>query len=217
VSALLTGVEDKVRRLLPNGGDRFTDTRLADYIRLADCAIRENAEIEWASTELDLVAGALYYPLPTDVIEVRSVEFSRDGSIYDSTLRPVTIEELDRCSLHWQDDTATEPEFYGLLSQPGIYNWSKLLLWKKMDVVTSETVRVNYVKSRAAAGDLAAVDVPDSVQYEVYVPFVMALCCAEFDVSEAEQRIAIYLANVPKVWSRYQNPYGEDPVRAGLP
>lgn len=216
MSALLTGVEDKVRRLLPNGGERFDDTRMGDYIRLADCAIREEAEIEWASEEIDLIAGALYYPIPADVIEVRSVEFSRDGTIYDSSLRPVTFAELDRCSLHWQDDEATEPEYYGVLSQPGTMNWSRLLVWKKMAAVSGETIRVNYIKSRATTGDLAAVTMPDSVQYEVYVPFVMALCCAEFDVQMAERYMAEYLTNIPKVWMRYQNQYGEDPVRVGV-
>ena len=203
MAALVTAATEKVRNMLPGHSTRFSDARIKSAIHLADLAIREECELEWASYEIELLDGAMYYTLPTDVVQVKSVEFSRDGIVYDQMLEAVTIMDMDELSLTWQDDTATSPSVFSVVSVPGTEDYSKLLVWRPCAATSGEKVRVNYVKCRAAESDINSVEVPDNIIPLVYLPSVLGHLLASEDPDNARAYMAEYYRNLPRVRARY--------------
>ena len=203
MSALISGVTSKVRALVPNHDGRWDDAAVQSLIHLADLAIREEGQIEWATHEFDMIDGAYYYSLPTDVIEVRSVEFSRDGLVYEDWLKCVSLRDMDEISLTWQDDAGSTPTYFSLLSTPGTATYSKIMIYPKILSTSGQKIRVNYTKSRTAESDLSGQSLPDEVQDQVYVPYVLSLMQQHRDPALAKQYMDIYRDNMRRVRARY--------------
>ena len=200
----------KVRNLAPDTSARWSDAYIRKLIHLADMAIKEEGETQWASQEIDLQDGASYYTLNDTGVSIRSVEFASDGSNYDRYLHPTTLWRLDKLSLTWADDTSTEPEYYCVFSTPGEPN-AKIMIYRYIASTSGEKIRVNYV---ACVPDndvsMVAVTAPEWVQDAVYVPYVMSLLYSPADINVALNYWLAYQAGIGRVKERYRMPYAED-------
>lgn len=205
MGALISGVTSLVRAMAPDHENRWSDDLIESAIFLADTAIREEADVEWASYEISLVDGAIYYALPTEVIGVSSVEFSTNGTLYDEWVYPVTMQDMDEISYTWETDTGTRPEMYFLQSAPGTTNYSKIALWRPIVTVGSQKVRVNYTKCVATVGDLSAATMPDDIQQEVYLPYVLFLLMVAVNPQEAAAYLAQYKNRIGWARSRFSH------------
>lgn len=204
MSALLTGVTDRVKRLVPNYGSRWTDALIQSVVHLADAAVREEAETVWKSHDITLNGGALWYSLPNDVVTVESVMYSIDGTDFDKPLYPAAFAELDRMSYSWNDDTGISPTYYSLWCAPGTSDYSRIMIWPAVSAATAEKIRVNYLGAYSDEGALAAVDVPDWVQDRVYVPFVLGVLLRLEDPDRAEDHMAEFYGRLPEVYAAYR-------------
>lgn len=191
--------------MAPDHDSRWSDSEIQTMIHIADLAVREEAEVEYASYEIDLVNGAYYYTLPNDVTDVRSVEFSRDGLVYDGGfLECVTLEEMDDISLTWQTDTGSFPSVFSLMSVPGTKSYSRILIWRPIPTTSGQKVRVNYVKCRPTEASLSGLTMPDEIQEKVYVPYVLSLMeQTKEGAGMAAEYMAEYKRNLGRVKARY--------------
>lgn len=202
---VLAGVREKIRLLTPEYIGRWSDAFIDDLTVLADNAIREEAETVWKSHTINLNAYALWYSLPHDVVSVGSVQYSRDGVTYDVELQPKSMDELDRISVSWYDDYGVEPNVYSLWCAPGTSNWSRILLWRPLSAVDTDIVRVNYIGCYPDDTDLSAVEVPDWVQDQVYVPFVMSILMRTEDPRASAEYLAEYYRRLPEVYAAFRS------------
>jgi hypothetical protein len=203
--ALVSGVTSMVRTLAPGHDDRWSDARIENTIHLADLAICEAAEVVWASYEIDLNDGAMYYALPDEVVAVRTVEYSYDGINYEAVLTPISLDDLDRISTTWQDDSGVGPQYYVLLSAPGTPGYSQILLWRPVASTSGEKIRINYVKCRPDASDLSGVEMPNDIMETVYLPYVLAVLFSEEDPALSEGYMAEFNRGLWRLATRYNH------------
>ena len=202
MSALISGVTALARAMAPDHQDQWTDANVQSAIHLADLAICEEVGVVWATHEIPLIDGAIYYALPDDIVKVRAVEYAVDGSTFDEVLKCVTLPEMDDIDMNWQDAAGT-PSLFSLLSVPGTDSYSKIMVWKPILSVASQAVRINYLGCRAAEADLSGVDTPDEIQQSLYLPYVMSLMKQGEDPMEAAGYMVEYRKNVSKAKSKY--------------
>lgn len=175
-TTLVASVTAKVRNTLPNAGSRWTDSFIRSMIHVADLILREQAEIDWGTTDITLTQDGIYFALPTGCIWVGAVVYSNDGTNFDDgVLWPVTINELDVLDPTWPDTSGTKPTHYFMLSTPGMDS-TRIAIYPKMSAVTGEKIRVSYL--RAYVDNSLAIDsltVPNFLEDSFYVPMVLSL------------------------------------------
>ena len=201
MGALVTGVTALVRAMAPDHESRWSDSFVSSAIFLADSAIREEADVMWASYEFSMVDGAIYYALPTEIVGIRSVEFSRDGgTTYDIWLHAVTLPDMDDIDYKWQTSTGATPEMYFLQSAPGTTNYSKIGIWRPVVTAGNQKIRVNYTKCITTEAGLSGVTMPDEIMQEVYLPYVLSLLMGHIDPQEARAYLMEYNKKIG--WAR---------------
>ena len=146
MGAIASEVTAKVRLRSPDLAGRWTDADIQKLVHLADLAVKESCETYWAAEEINLHNGTMYYGLPDNIIAVRSVEFSSDGTDYDYVVKPIIYDELDGFSYKWPDHTGTIPEYFLVFSAPGVNGYSRIMIWRPIATVTNEKIRVNCIK-----------------------------------------------------------------------
>jgi len=208
---VVSDVTTKIRGLVPDSTTRWSDNHIQRLIHLADCSISDECETTWGSADISLIDDGHYYPLPSDVIQVTSVEMSLDGTNFDDGfLRPTTYERLDGFNENWIDDRGTQPRHFLLLGTPGVPTVSSIMVYRPLSSVSGEAIRVNYLRSypnNNAAFE--AKTVPDWVEDQVYMPYVMSLLYAPSDVKMALKYWREYLDNIPDVRSKFRSKYGD--------
>lgn len=191
--ALLSTVTAKIRNRVPESSDRWSDSVVYSHILLADMIARENCDLSWATTDIPLVAGALYYDLPTTTIGVGAVLFSSDGTNFNKyELAPADIADLDYLDYRWRDTTRDRPTHYVLLGAPGTAS-SRIMLWPKLSAPTTETVRVKYLNAIVNMSlSLTSASVAGHIEDIVYVPLTLGLLygTAEPETADAYLREA---------------------------
>lgn len=200
---LINEITSMIRLMAPDSANRWSDARIKTAAHLADLAVCEFGDAVYASYEIELVDGAMYYDLPSDIVDVRSVEYSSDGVTYDTLLKAISIQELDRISTTWQDDTGTSPSVYVLLSVPSSGRYSRILLWRPVSATSGEKVRVNYTKCRVEKADLDAVSAQQDAIHGLYVPYSLALLYAADNASMAAEYMGEYRRNIDKFKVRF--------------
>jgi|GEM_PF-5047628 len=190
MSAVVTGVKAKLADLLPDqigSGKRWSDALVGGYIMAADAAVRDRCETLWYSQAIDLVDDQIEYDLNSRFITIKSVEFSSDGTNYDDFLQPATLGDFDDVSQLWRLDRSARPEFYALLSAPGLPDTTgsaddsaKIVIYRGISSTSGEKIRVN-----GYGIGLTSSAVPDDIQYKVHVPYVMAMLLAHQDTRSA--------------------------------
>ena len=197
-----------VRAMAPDYELRWTDSMIAQAVYLADMVTCEAADAEWATHDIVLQDGINTYDLPEDAISVHSVRYAYDGTDFDEILTPVMVDHLDEFSITWQEDCGS-PTHYWLLSAPGVEDYSKIVFWRTVSTVGSETVRVNYLKVRDGLTDSTAVDAPQEVIQRVYVPYVLSLLRAGEEPDEAEVMMQEFRREMHRVRGLYRHPASE--------
>jgi hypothetical protein len=172
---------------------------------MADLAICEAAEVEWASYVIELNDGEMYYTLPSDIISVRTVEYSFDGVTYEKVLTPATLEDLDRISIGWQDDTGSDPSLYVLLSAPGSGDNSQILVWRPVASTSGEKIRINYTKCRENVSSLASVTAPNDIMETVYLPYVLSILFTDEDMELANMYMGQFQRGLSRLKVRYNH------------
>lgn len=193
-----------VRAMAPDYDWRYTDSQIEQLIHLADLAIREDGDVEWASHDITLVDGQSWYSMPSEVVKIQTVLYSTDGVVFDDLLIQTTVSEMDLLGCRWQDDTGTPSRFL-VISSPGIDSYSYLRVWPYPSATSGDAVRVNYTKVRESVSDLSGLDVPDRVQQNVYLPYVLAMLRQGEEPDEAEVYMQEFKRGMRKVRAEYQH------------
>ena len=213
MSAVQANVLIKLQDLLPNqiGTNRkWATADVERHIMFADRLVRERTGNLYHQQEISLVADTLEYALDSEFIDIVSVEFASDGSTYDWYLRPVTLDDLDKISLSWRDDGGTRPEFYTLIGAPGISR-TKVLIYRQMSAVDSQTIRVTGIGMGATDSDC-----PSDVQNKCHVPHVMAVLLAKENPQLAAEWFGKYLQGCEVVRRRTLSRYAGGTSRVGV-
>ena len=204
---LLQELTSMVRAMAPDYEYRWSDDMIHRAAHIADLAICEQAEAIWAQHDIPLVAGQAIYDLPDDIIWLKNVQFCRDGVNFEVVLTPVVPQDLDNLSPRWQSDTGP-PTLYALLSQPGIEDYSKLIVWR-VPTAAGQLIRLNYLQARNEMADILGVELSSHVIQEVYLPYVLSLLRASDEPEEAEAMMMQYKFGLQKVRSFYGSPGAE--------
>lgn len=195
---------------MPDASLRYSDSYLSDRAYDADCAVKESCEMAWGTTDISLVDGATYYPLPTDMVAIGDVQYSLDGSTFDGPkVWPATIKDLDSVDPTWKETRASEPTHYALLGCPGATG-SKIALYPAVTTAGDKAIRIHYLKCLTSAGlSFAAQTVTDFVEDEVYVPHVLSQLYAATDKKQFVKWWSRFLAGTRKVRAKTRSLYAE--------
>jgi hypothetical protein len=210
MSQVVSGVTEKLQDLLPGqigANSRWTTTDVERHIMMADRAVRERIGNLLHRQEITLLADTSEYTLDSEFIDIVSVEFASDGSTYDEYLQPITLNDLDKINLGWRDDGGTRPEFYTVLSAPGLPT-AKLLVYRPMSSVDAQTLRVTGYGIGSTTTDC-----PDDVQDKCHVPYVMAILLAQEDARAAAEWFGQYLGGCDEMRRRFRSRYSGGTVR----
>jgi hypothetical protein len=208
MGAIVSEVTAKIRSLVPGSSSRWSDTALAVLIHQAEMMVGEQCSSDWTTTDIALVAGSLYYPLPTTAIGVGAVTLGVNGTDFiDEVLFPCTVADLDLSDRDWRDTTGTRPTHYALLGAPGSES-SRIMLWPKLAAVTTEKVRVSHLFSYVYR-DLSLVSrtMPHEVQDAVYVPLVLGIMYATIDQQRANLYFRTAFEAMSAVRAGFTGPY----------
>lgn len=163
----------RVRALLPVNESRFSDTLLTQYANAADSLVRERARLTLSEKDITLLPSVVYYGLPSDVIEVKEVLYSSDGTNFDDgVLAAASFRDLDDNARFWKDETADRPYWYGILGTPGTAG-CYLYIWRPISTAGG-AIRVVY--SGTSTDDMPTRYIDDAV-----LPYVMSLIYAQDD------------------------------------
>jgi hypothetical protein len=214
MSQVVSGVLEKLQDLLPDQiGDnaRWTTSDVERHIMLADRAFRERSESLYNDAVPQVRDTYYEYTLDTDMIDVISVEFSADGSVYDDYLKPITLEDLDKINPKWRSDGSSKPEYYVLLGTPG-FSGCRIILYPIMsDISDSPTMRI-VGHSIGATTDY----VPDDIQETCHVPYVMSILKANESPREAVDWHRQFLDGCEEAKKRYRNKFRQNPGTARM-
>ena len=219
MSAVVSGTQAKLEALLPNKiGDNktFTDAYVQELIMAGFYDVAEKTGVLTVTQAITLVADTLLYDLDSTFIDVGSVEFKSDGTNVDGHLTAVTLSDLDRMSRKWRDDRGTRPEYYSLLSAPGIpetstgtADGSQILVWRPMSAVTTEIITVTGI----GIGNTTTA-LPQDVQRLALVPYCLSHLKAQSDPQAAIRFRHMYEEGWKKIRSRFGHRYSETFVSA---
>ncbi len=158
----LLEIRTKVRRRLDEAAARFwEDDDLDDWINEGTRDLARRAEVLQTTSTINSVVDQQQYALPTNVLRVHRVEWSRTGT-FDSTSQITALEfrpfnSMD--SVWWSAQTSTtgDPYWYTMWGYPPALN---LILYPVPDVSVSSGIKVYYYRSpTAATADGDTVDV----------------------------------------------------------
>ena len=212
-SQVQSGVLEKVQDLLPNqiGTNRAWATESVErHIMNADRLVRERTGNLYHQQEITLANATLEYALDTEFIDIVSVEFAIDGSTYDWYLRPITLDDLDKISLSWRDDGSARPEFYTLLSTPGLPS-CKIQIYRPIATVGAQTILVTGLGIGTTTTTC-----PDDVQNKCHVPHVMSVLLAKKNPQEAASWFQQYVAGCEVVRRRTLSRHSKGTLKIGV-
>ena len=214
MSAVVTGTQAKLEALLPNKiGDNktFTDAYVQDLIMAGFHDVAEKTGVLTVTQDITLVADTLLYDLDSTFIDVGSVEFKQDGTNVNGHLNAVTLSDLDRRSRKWRDDRGVRPEYYSLLSAPGIpetstdtHDGSQILIWRPMSTVSAEVITVTGMGIGSTTTTL-----PQDIQRLALVPYVLSHLKAASDPQAAMRFRHMYEQGWKRIRTRFGNRYVE--------
>ena len=223
MSTVLSGVMAKVQAALPDQigqNSRWDTTTVQSLIVAADRATKDLCEIHRGSVEISMVDDTISYDVATDFISIDKVEFSLDGTNYDWLLQPRSLVDLDRLSQSWRNDRSTRPDFYSLLSAPGVQEDSvgvvpsQILLYPSLATAGSATLRITGVVIPVGLQIINGV-APEDVQSKCHVPYVLSVLYAVESPRRAAEYYAQFKQGCESVRNRFRAQYAEHPSRSG--
>lgn len=217
MSQVVTGVTEKLQDLLPGRvGVTWPSATVSVLAMAADAAFKQRVGQWYVSEEISLTDNTLAYDLDSKFITVKSVEFSSDGTNYNYHLKAATLEDLDKINLSWRDDRGTEPEYFFLLSCPGIARdddyygtGSQILIYRPLSSVTAQKIKVTGIGLGATTDD-----VPPEVLDQCHVNYCLSLMTAHEDLAAAADYMAEFEAGCQRAKTEYRSLYAESTVKA---
>lgn len=223
MSLVGTGVLSKLQAMLPNqigSNTRWSTATVNSLILAADRATRDRVEMSHGTQVISLVDDTISYDVAQNFISINKVEFALDGSNYDWKLQPRSMSDLDGVSHTWRTDRSTRPDFYCLLSAPGVQDNgdaavpSQILLYPALRTAGSATVKLTGV-TVPVAGAFVAAFAPDDVQTKCHVPYVLSMLYAVEDPVQAAVYYDRWMKGCESVRNRFQQQgYLDYPARA---
>jgi hypothetical protein len=167
--SVTSDVIDRIRAILPDSEDRFSDDLLGKYVSWALAVVSAKTSVLVGAEDVTLIPGVSYYVLPPSLIKVKEVLYAKDGTTFtDGVLFPVTFDELDALSCNWPQESG-EPENFIIFGCPGTTK-CYLMIYRK-NQSADEKLRVR--------GPVIATDVDKRHTDRVVLPYVMALIYAQ--------------------------------------
>lgn len=151
--ATLLELRTKARRRLDELTARFwADADLDDWINEGARDLARRAEVLQTTDTITAIAGQQQYALPTDVLRVHRVEWSRQGT-FDSTAQITALEyrpfnTMDSVWWSSQMTTTGDPYWYTMWGYPPTLN---LILYPVPDETVAQGLKVYYYRSPATA------------------------------------------------------------------
>lgn len=216
---LVTDIVARFRVLFPDGRERFTDSFIASLAHAADCVIREECEASWDTYDFSLYPGVLYYQVPEDVLAIKAVRFSRNGTTFnDGVLSGTSYDDLDRFDVKWVDRQGTDPTHYLVSSAPGVpldtgpggTGYSKILIWRPTAAATGQKIRIEYLSYHEAndSGFTAETARSDLIDL-VYLPYILAAVYASVDLNMFVENWRKYREGIPRARAIFSSRYAE--------
>lgn len=191
----------RVRAILPDSESRFSDALLTQYATMADSLVRERTGMTMTYYDISLTPRTIYYGLPSDVIQIKGVLYSGDGTTFDDgTLNPVSFRDLDEVARFWKDETGSRPEYFGVLGTPGTPG-CYLFIWRPV-VDTGKAIRVNYLGTSSSDMESRYIDL-------AVLPYVMSLIYAQDDFRLFNYWFGKYQDGVEKISREFSGRLGE--------
>ena len=225
MSNVLAGMIEKVKAKLPDQiglNSRWTDDLLKSIIIAADRATRDLCEVHRLTTGIALTDDTISYDVPTNYISIDKVEFSLDGTNYDWLLQSRSMADLDTVSHTWRTDRSTRPDFYTLVSAPGVqansddYIPSQLLVYPALTAAGSAKIRVTGVAVPTAGlyvHPFAPAVMPDDVQSKCMVPYVLSVLYATKSPARSAEEYRKFKSGCESVRNRFRSTYKDFPSR----
>lgn len=221
-----TGVLAKVKAQLPNqiGTNlRWTDATVGSLILAADRATRDLCEVNYGEVEIDLIDDTIGYELSPIFISINKVEFALDGTTYDWILASQSMTDLDSRSHSWRTDRSTRPDFYALLSAPGVQRGgtvaaesaivpSQILLYPALTSAGSAKIKVTGVVV-PGVNMFAGANAPNDVQTKCHVPYVLSILYAVESPERSAAEYQKFKKGCETVRNRFRSQYKDHPAR----
>ena len=228
MSNVATGVMAKVQAQLPNQigtNGRWTTATVTELIKAADRATRDQCEVNYGSVEISLTDDTINYEVVASFISITKVEFALDGSTYDWLLHPKSMVDLDRLSNSWRIDRSTRPDFFTLLSAPGVQRGgsvaspataipSQLLLYPALATAGSAKIKLTGVVV-PVLGATGSAEAPTDVQTKCHVPYVLSVLYAVESPEKAAMYYQQFKHGCEVVRNRFRSQYKDHPQRPG--
>ena len=223
MSNVLVGVLEKVQAALPDqigNSDRWDLITVSSLILAADRATRDMCEVHFDTDEVSLTDDTVSYDVASTFISINKVEFSLDGTNYDWLIQPRSMIDLDRLSHSWRTDRSTRPDFYTLLSAPGVQSNgtddtpSQILLYPALTSAGSAKIKLTGVSVPDIGSGLLG-DMPEDVQSRCHLPYVLSVLYAVEDPKKAAGHYAEFKKGCEIVRNRFRSQYKDLPSRPG--
>ncbi len=225
MSNVITGTKAKVKARVPDQiglNARWTEAFIESLIIAADRATRDLCEIQRQESVLSLSNDELSYDVPSFFISIDKVEFSLDGTNYDWLLQSRGMTDLDAISHSWRNDRSTRPDFYTLLSAPGVQkdsgsdSPSKILLYPTLEAAGSAKIRLTGVAVPPLnLNTYNSVVIPDDVQSKCLVPYVMSVLYATSSPELSLQEYKKFKSGCEALRNRFRSQMKNAPSRRG--
>lgn len=221
---VLDGVRAKVQAALPDQigtNTRWDTTTIDTLIKAVDRIVRERVEASHDTAVISLTDATVGYEIPVNFITITKVEFALDGTNYDWLLQPRSLTDLDSISYTWRTDRSARPDFYSLLSAPGVLSDSggsipsKIYLTPVPAVAGSATIRLSGL-AVPEVGDYTTARVPDDVQVRCHVPLVLANLLAVQEPELAFQYYQRGREGIREMANRFKSQYKDRPARGSF-
>jgi hypothetical protein len=213
MSQVVSGVLERLGDILPNQigeNRRWSTAAVTQHIMFADRLVRERTGTLYHVQEFFVRDDGNEYTLESEFIDIISVEFAQDGSTYDWYLKPLTLDDLDKINIRWRKDSGTRPEFYSVLSTPGVFS-ATLLIYRTMSAVDGQKIRVTGLSTGTSTTVC-----PDDILSKCHVPHVMAVLLAKENPRKAAEWFGKYLSGVDEVRRRTLSKYSSGTIPIGV-
>ena len=214
MSAVVTGTKAKLEKLLPDMiGDNktYSSAFVEELIMAGFYDVCERIELLPASEDVTLEADTLEYDLTGKFIEITSVEWVPGDVNREGHLKAVTLGDLDKMSRKWRDSRGSEPEYYSLLSAPGMPetstdagDGSRILIWRPLSSVSDDKLRVT-----GFIAGTTTTTTPEDVQRLCITPYVMSHLMAVRDPAKAQHYFGKFEEGCERVRGRFGHKYDE--------
>ncbi len=225
MSDVIAGALAKVKARVPDQiglNSRWTESHVTNIIIAADRATRDLCEVHRLELPIVLTDDTISYGILSGFVSIDKVEFSLDGTNYDWLLQSRSLGDLDGISHSWRTDRSSRPDFYSLLSAPGVQSEdglpanspSQIVLYPGLATPSGARIKITGtycpIPGTYASG---LVMEPEDVQSKCIVPFVLSVLYATADSNRSAEEYQKFKDGCEDVRNRFRSQYKNFPSR----